>query len=322
MHPSNSKISYGKSLSCQPTLSMSHPSVIMGDQNKQRYAQKNRVFLCPRSKRVVSNPSILKYHMKCLWHVNLPCRCLGGHFWPWGPVSEPQNKQRYAQKNRVFLCSRSNSKSKTQLHCTITGNTSVCLHDYIYLPSRIRKRITDALLRVRDYKKLHSSTLTLSEKKTSLLFCWFLPGHPQFSGPNTEIVGLWPDSRTRGKGLTSRFFRILSNKWRPILTMRCTVNRLNRWIQIQLEYPLLVWSFSWIRTTKRWEIEMSTPTSTVLCFGCSWTIRRRWQIHFPPRIAPASILDEVKRSNQGRISRGVRGVHGRPWCRTVNGVGL
>ena len=25
---------------------------------------------------------------------------------------------------------------------------------------------------------------------------------------------------------------------------------------------------------------------------------------------------------QGRISRGVRGVHGRPWCRTVNGVGL
>ena len=25
---------------------------------------------------------------------------------------------------------------------------------------------------------------------------------------------------------------------------------------------------------------------------------------------------------QGRRSRGVRGVHGRPWCRTVNGVGL
>ena len=25
---------------------------------------------------------------------------------------------------------------------------------------------------------------------------------------------------------------------------------------------------------------------------------------------------------QGRISRGVRGVHGSPWCRTVNGVGL
>ena len=28
------------------------------------------------------------------------------------------------------------------------------------------------------------------------------------------------------------------------------------------------------------------------------------------------------RHTQGRWTRGVRGVHGRPWCRTVNGVGL
>ena len=43
---------------------------------------------------VVCTPLIVKSHMECLCHVNLPCRCLG--------LSEPQNKQRYAQKIPSF----------------------------------------------------------------------------------------------------------------------------------------------------------------------------------------------------------------------------
>ena len=85
--PPHSKISFGISLSCQPTLSVSRksrspicehgaPLTAPKQADRQRHTPINQIFLCPSS--VVSyGPSVVKSHMECLCRVKLPCQCLG-----------------------------------------------------------------------------------------------------------------------------------------------------------------------------------------------------------------------------------------------------
>ena len=61
--------------------------------NKQIYAQKNRVFICLRSKRVVCNAPIAKSHMEFLRHVDLPCVCLGEVYHTSGTMGLPKQAE-------------------------------------------------------------------------------------------------------------------------------------------------------------------------------------------------------------------------------------
>ena len=105
MHPSHSKIAYGMSLSCQPTLLVSGWSISTifdhggpsQSPKTSRDRPKRMVFLCSCSKRVVCTPSISILHMECLCHVNLPFRCQSGVYHPSVTMGAPLRAPKQAE---------------------------------------------------------------------------------------------------------------------------------------------------------------------------------------------------------------------------------
>ena len=78
-----------------------HPSVTMrAPLRALKHAEihpKNQVFLCPHSKRVVCTPPIVKLHMECFCHVNLPCWFLGGVYQPSLTMGAPLRAPKQAE---------------------------------------------------------------------------------------------------------------------------------------------------------------------------------------------------------------------------------
>ena len=71
-----------------------------GPKNEPKYIQTNHICLSPRSNSIARGHPSLKSPRECLYHVHLPCWCLGGPYYT------------FAQSNQICLCPCSNSIAK------------------------------------------------------------------------------------------------------------------------------------------------------------------------------------------------------------------
>ena len=70
-----------------------------GPKNEPKYAQTNQICLCPSSISIVRDHPSLKSPRECLYHVGLPCWCLGGPNHTFEDIGAPLRP-----KNRAQIC--------------------------------------------------------------------------------------------------------------------------------------------------------------------------------------------------------------------------
>ena len=86
------------SISCPSSLLVSgwtvphirgHRGPPSGPKNEPKYAQTKKICLYPCSNSIVRDHLTLKSLRKCLYHVRLPCWCLGGPYHTFGTIGAP-----------------------------------------------------------------------------------------------------------------------------------------------------------------------------------------------------------------------------------------